>query len=139
MHTQARKLAAYIETLRLCQGRYADQPFRLLPWQRRFLAGAFGQPDDAAVSLARGGGKTTFAAAIATAALNGPLVEPMAESVIVAASFEQALIPFRHVLAFMRPAIEREPRRWRVQDSVNRASITDRETGAMLRVIGAKP
>ena len=145
MHTRnddrdlVRELADYIGGLVLCQGRYAGRPFRLLPWQRRFLAGAFGQPDDAAVSLARGGGKTTFTAAIATAALNGPLVEPMAESVIAAASFEQALIPFRHALAFLAPAIEREPRRWRVQDSVNRASITDRQTGAMLRVIGAKP
>ena len=69
----------------------------------------------------------------------GRLSQPMAESVIAAASFEQALIPFRHALAFLAPAIEREPRRWRVQDSVNRASITDRQTGAMLRVIGAKP
>ncbi len=140
MQTQlARELAAYIEGLTLCQGRQAGQPFRLLRWERRFLSGAFGQPDDAALSIARANGKTTLTAAIACAALDGPLVEPNAESVIVAASFEQGLIAFRHALTFLRPAFEREPKRWRVQDSVNRASITDRETGAMLRVVGAKP
>ena len=140
MQTQlARELAAYIEGLTLCQGRQAGQPFRLLRWERRFLSGAFGQDDDAGLSIARANGKTTLTAAIACAALDGPLVERNAESVIVAASFEQALLAFRHALAFLRPAFEREPKRWRIQDSVNRASITDRETGASLRVVGAKP
>ena len=45
------------------------------------MRGAFGQPKDAAISLGRGGGKTTLIAAIACAAVDvgGPLVEPMAE------------------------------------------------------------
>ncbi len=40
---------------------------------------------------------------------------------------------------FLQPTIDRDPRRWRVQDSVNRASVEDRETGAKLKVLGANP
>ncbi|MDE0462907.1 MAG: hypothetical protein OXH93_10880 [Caldilineaceae bacterium] len=121
------------------QGRDAGKKLQLYPWQRRFLSGAFGQPDDAALSLARGGGKTTFTAGIACAALDGPLVEPMAETLVVASSFDQGLVCFRHILHFLQPVIEADPKRWRIQDSANRATITDKQTGAMVRVLGSDP
>ena len=123
------------------QGRHAGQPFVVLPWQRRFLRGAFSQSGDAGLTLGRGGGKTTLIAAIGAACVDvgGPLVAPNAESVIVASSFDQALIAFRHALWFLRPTFEAHKRRFRVQDSANRATITDRETGAMLRVLGSDP
>ena len=61
----------------------------------------------------------------------------------MASSFEQGLIAFRHVLQFLDPSIRKYgvgPRgRFRIQDSANRASVTDRETGAMLRVLGSDP
>ncbi len=132
-------LADYIERLTIPQGRRAGQPFALLPWQRRFLRGAFGQPDDADLSMARGNGKTAFAAALAAAAVDvgGPLVQPMGESVIVASSFEQALIPWRLLLAFLAPSLAKHGKRFRVQDSANRAAVTDRVTGATVRVLGS--
>ena len=129
----------YIETLVIGQGRYAGQKMQLFPWQRRFLRGALRQDDDAALSLARGGGKTTFIAAIAAAALAGPLAEPMAEVLVVASSFDQGLISFRHVQHFLEPLFYKQKSRWRVQDSANRATITDRETGAALIVLGSDP
>ena len=54
--TLASELAAYIEGLTISQGRHAGQKFVLLPWERRYLRGAF-KPGvmDAALSLARGG------------------------------------------------------------------------------------
>ena len=57
----AADLAAYIEGLTLSQGREAGQPFKLLPWQRRFLKGAF-KPDvaDAALSVGEGLGQNHF-------------------------------------------------------------------------------
>ena len=135
-------LEKYIAGLTISQGRHAGQRFKLLPWQRRFLRGAFAQPDDAALSLARGGGKSTFVAAIACAAVDvhGPLVEPHAETLIVASSFEQGLIVFRHILAFLQPSFAKygdggKAGRFRIQDSVNRAAITDRKSGAMIRVL----
>ena len=132
-------LIGYIEGLTIGQGRYAGQLLKLFPWQLRFLRGAFRQSDDALLTLARGGGKTTFAAAIAASALAGPLSQPMAEVLIVASSFDQGLVSFRHVLHFLGPEIAADSKRWRVQDSANRATITDKRTGAMLRVLGSDP
>ena len=139
------RIAEYITGLIIGQGRYAGQPFHLLGWQRKFLRGAFGQPDDAAMSQGRGGGKTTFSAAIACATVDvdAPLVEPMAETLLIASSFDQGLIAFRHMMHFMQPSFEKYgtgPRgRFRLQDSANRATITDRKTGAMVRVLGSDP
>ena len=137
----SRQVGAYIEGLEVGQGRHAGKPLRLLGWQRRFLAGAFGNEGDAALSMARGNGKTTFTAAIACSAVDvgGPLVEPMGECLLVASSFDQGLIAFRHILHFLAPSLERYGRRFRVQDSANRATIQDRKTGALLRVLGSDP
>ena len=140
-----RALQRYIESLVISQGRYAGEPFKLLGWQRRLLRGAFGQPRDSAFSMGRGGGKTTLVAALGAASVDvhGPLVEPRAECLVVASSFDQGLICFRHVMAFLEPTFDKYgtgPRgRFRIQDSANRATITDRETGAMLRVVGSDP
>ena len=117
----------------------------MLGWQRRFLR-CFDRPGDAAVSLGRGGGKSTFIAGIGAAAVDvdGPLVEPGAQTVIVASSFDQAKeAVFDQVLWFMEPTFARYGRgpkgRFRVQDSGNRGVIQDRETRASLRVIGCDP
>ena len=138
-------LEQYIQSLTISQGRYAGEKFTLLPWQRKLLRGAFGQPRDSAFTMGRGGGKTTLVAALGAASVDvdGPLVEPRAECLIIASSFDQGLICFRHVQAFMEPTFEKYgtgPRgRFRIQDSANRATITDRLTGAMLRVVGSDP
>ena len=138
-----RAVAAYLGGLRVWQGPRSGESLTLFPWQRRFLGRAFRQPGDAALTVARGAGKTTFVAGIASAAVAGPLVEPGAEVLVVASSFEQGLTCFRHVLGFLRPRFEAEgigPRgRWRIQDSANRASVSDRQTGALLRVLGSDP
>ena len=98
----SKRVANYIQNLVIGQGRFAGELFALQTWQRRFLKGAFSQPDDAALSMGRGGGKTTFTAAIACATVDvdAPLVEPMAECLVVASSFDQGLICFRHMLNF---------------------------------------
>ena len=141
----ARSVAEYIAGLTIGQGRYFGQPFPLLYWQRRFLR-CFDRPGDAAVSLGRGGGKSTLIAAIAAAAVDvdGPLVEAGASTVVVASSFDQGKEAiFDMMMWFLRPSLERYGRgprdRFRVQDSANRAVIQDRETRASVRVIGAEP
>ena len=136
-------LVAYLETLTVTQGRAAGQPFPVLPWERRFLRGAFG-PNvvEAALSVARGNGKTTLTAGIATAALDGPLAMPRAETVIVASSFDQARIAYQHILAFLqeRHGKELEDKKlWRVWDSGNTATITNRQNGAVVKAIGSDP
>ena len=141
----ARAVAEYISGLTIGQGRYYGRPFPLLSWQRRFLR-CFDVPGDAAMSLGRGGGKSTLIAGIAAAAVDvgGPLVEPGAETVVVASSFDQGKRAiFDMALWFLRPSLERHGQgpkgRFRVQDSANRAMILDRETRASVQVIGCDP
>ena len=128
----------YIEGLTIGQGRLAGQRFKVLPWQGRFLRGALAPGvAEAALSLARGGGKSTLVAAIGCAALDGPLMEPAAEILIVASSHEQGGIIFRHVQRFIGARIEAGA--FRQQDSVNFSRLVCRSTGAMLTVKGSDP
>ena len=71
--------------------------------------------------------------------IGAPLVEPMAECVIVASSFAQGQIIFRHLKHFLQPTLDANKSRFRVSDSLNNASIIDREIGASVRVLGNKP
>ena len=82
-------LIDYLETLTVTQGQGIGDPFMLLPWERKFVRGAFSTDGDAGLSVGRGNGKTTLIAGIGSAAVDddGPLVEPRAETVIVASSF----------------------------------------------------
>ena len=143
--TTARAVADYIARLTIGQGRYYGQPFPLIGWQCRFLR-ALDRPGDAAVSLGRGGGKSTLIAGIAAAAVDvgGPLVEPGAQTVVVASSFDQGKEAiFDTALWFLGPSLAKYGRgskgRFRVQDSANRAVVLDRETRASVRVIGCDP
>ena len=80
------EIEQYLKGLKIGQGRHAGSSFCVLPWQSDFLRGGFGQADDAALSMARGCGKTTFLAGIMASAIDvdGPLVQPMADCVMVA-------------------------------------------------------
>ena len=135
-------LTDYIQTLTIGQGRYAGAPFKLLAWQRRFIRGAFA-PDvqTAALSIARANGKSVLVAAIGAGAIDigAPLVEPMAETVIVASSFAQGQVIFRHLRHFLAPTLAAHKGRFRVSDSLNAASIHDTSTGALVRVVGNNP
>lgn len=138
--TLADRVLGGVGKLAISQGAGAGQPFRVLPWQRRFVKG-FLRPGvrEAALSVGRGNGKTCLTAAIAVAALVGPLRRPRSETVIVASSFGQARLAFDHVKAFMAPALARERTRFRVQDGTHVASIEDRETGCRVRALGSDP
>ena len=131
-------LAGYLETLKIGQGRLAGERFKVLPWQRRFLRGAFKDGvGEAALSLGRGGGKSTLTAALACAALEGPIAQPESEVLVVASSHEQGQVVFRHVLRFLADKIERKE--FRVSDTVNQSRITNKANGAMLAVKGSDP
>ena len=132
-----RDLVRYVASLTISQGQGSGEAFVVLPWEGRFLRGAFGVAGDAALSVARGNGKSTLTAAVADAVLRGPLGQPRAEAVVCASSFDQARVIFDHVLSFGPYREDRS--RWRVQDSANRAAIECRETGARLRCIGSDP
>ena len=132
-------LIAYLGSLTVTQGRLAGYPFHVLPWQRRFVRGAFAPGiQSAALSVARGNGKTALLSGIAAATLDGPLMVPRGETVIVASSFEQARIAFEHVLAFLGDKLA-DKGRWKVWDTAQQARVEDRRTGARVRCIGSDP
>ena len=133
-------LEDFIETLVIGQGPLQGQPFKLLDWERQFLRGAFADGIDAgALSIGRGNGKSSLVAAIAAAAIVGPLAQPRAEVVAVASSFSQAKIIYQHTLDYVGPWLKAHPERYRVLDSQSAAVIADRVTGSALKCIGSDP
>lgn len=104
-------------------------------FQRRFLRGALAPDvDTACLSIPRGNGKSWLAGHLVSRILDpdDALFVEGTESVLLAASLEQARIVHRFARA------ELEPRGgYRFQDSATRASITHR-SGTRLRVISSK-
>ena len=132
-------LEQYFGDLVITQGPLAGERLRLFPWERRFLTRAFARGvQTAALSVARANGKTSFLAGVACATLDGPLMVPRGETVLVASSFEQARIAFEHVLAFMGSKLE-DRRTWRVWDTAQQARIENLRTGARVGCIGSDP
>ena len=134
----ARQVIAWLETLTISEGPRAGERLRLQPFQRQFVRGLMGH-QEAALSIARGNGKTTLAAALAACALAGPLANVRAQTIIVASSFTQAKIAFQHVVWFLRPVFDADRRRWRLIDNSHEARIEDRLSGASVRALGSDP
>ena len=133
-------LIQWIGRLRVSQGRRAGESFEVLPWQSEFLQRALAPGHfDAALSMSRGNGKSTFIAAVICAALAGPLRQPRGEVLLVASSFAQARIVFEHATAFLAPWFEARPLDWRIEDSTQRAAVTHKPSGARVRCIGSDP
>ncbi len=135
-------ITTFLEGLILAGGDHDGERFTVLPWERRFVKGAFGQPGHSALSVARGNGKSALVAGIATALVDpdGPLHGRRREAVCVASSFDQSRIVFEDVLAFLRERHDLSNRRlWRVQDSAQRATVEYRPTGARVRCVGSDP
>ena len=132
----------YLAGLILAGGDHDAQPFTVLPWERRFIRGAFRGPGDSALSVGRGNGKSALVAGIAAAMVDpaGPLHGRRREVVCVAASFDQSRIIFEDVLAYLGGRYELGDRSvWRKQDSANRATLEFRATGCRIRCIGSDP
>ncbi|GEM_PF-4266620 len=89
-------LIASLEAASVGDGDLRGQPFRCLPYQRRFLRGAF-KPGimRAGLSLARGGGKTGLASALCLDAIRpwGVLHSEGFETIPIASSFQQHFQP----------------------------------------------
>ena len=107
----------------------------LRPFQTRFLHHAL-QPaiTTAALSLPRGNGKSSLAGYLVNRILNpdDDLFIPGTESVLCAASIEQARIVFRFSRTDLEPTGQ-----YRFLDSHTRIGITHKATNTRLRVIGS--
>ena len=133
-----RALVSYLEALPVSQGALRGERLSVLPWQRRFLRGAFAPGvSEAALSCGRGSGKSTLTAALACAALDGPLSEPEAEIVVVAASLAQAAIVLRHVRRFR--AGEVRAKRLKLYRGERRQGVQNPANGVRLELRGSNP
>ena len=136
-------LIDWLGKLTLSGGDLDGQPFTVWSWERRFIAGTFGQPGNAALSCGRGQGKSAFVASLAAAVVcpGAPLHGVRREVVCVASSFQQARVIFEDVLSYARglghDLGDREL--WRRQDSQNMATLEYVKTGARVRCIGSDP
>lgn len=134
-----RDLTAYLAGLTVTQGRRAGEALDVLPWEADFVAGAFAEGvQSAALTVARGNGKSTLVGGLAAAAIDGPLAVPRGEVVVVASSLQQSRIVYEHALAFLGDRIA-DRKRFRVLDSAQLAMVEDRSTGARVRCIGSDP
>ena len=133
-----KELIASLESCPIGDGDLVGQPFKVLPYQRRFLTGAF-KPGvlRAGLSLARGGGKSGLASALCLDAIRpaGVLHQTGFEAVLVASSYQQARIIFEAVKRSLELLGEDED--FRIRDQQNLADIQHRQTKARLRVAGA--
>lgn len=137
MKNTSRAIINYCERdLILSQGALAGQPFRLLPWQKRFINGAFSKDvTEACLTMGRGGGKTTLIAAIGLAHLEADGVrEPAAEITITASTLAQGQILFDHVLRFLGTRTKDYKKKHTEQRMELRATDS-----TILRVVPASP
>ena len=141
--TIGRELINWLGTLTLSGGDLDGRKFEVWPWERRFIMGTFSQPGNAALSIARGNGKSGFVAALATAVVcpGAPLHGTKREVVCCASSFGQARIIYEDVLSYAEGLGHDLADRslWRLQDSQNMATLEYRPTGARVRCIGSDP
>ncbi len=136
-------LTTYLESLLIPSGRWANTPFKVLPWQKRFVSATF-KPNvkTSSLSVARGNGKSALVAGIAAAAVDpdGPLQYGRADVVCAASSFDQSRVIFEDVLSYVSSKHDiRDKECWRVQDSANRATLEYLLTGTRVRCIGSDP
>ena len=101
MGNRAKRLIDSLEACPVGDGDLRGELFRVLPYQRRFLRGAFAAGvQRAGLSLARGGGKTGLASALCLDAIRpaGILHREGFECILIASSFAQARLGFEAVL-----------------------------------------
>ena len=109
---------------------------KLRPFQQRFIRGALAPGiDTAALSLARGNGKSWLAAHILTRCLTpgDELHVAGAEYLLCAASLEQARLSYLFSRSDLEPTGE-----YRFLDSVTRIGITHKATNTRLRVMSSR-
>lgn len=119
------------------EGDLVGQGFTVWPFQRRFVR-RFMKNTEAALTMARGNGKTTLCAAIAACALDGPLAIQRGQVATIAATFDQGGILFRHMLWMLAERLN-DPFEWRVIENNREMRIERRSTGAHVRVYGSNP
>ena len=91
--------------------------------------------------MGRGNGKTALISALSLAAFCGPIAQPGASVIILAASFAQARIGFAHLVGFLKASdlYRANPKRFGVSENSRICEILDRYTRSTVRAVGSDP
>lgn len=103
------KVLAFLRTLPIVSGLKAGETMELIDFQEQFVRGVYGNLDDlgrrrvrlAALSVARGNGKSAVLAGLSLAHLLGPMMEPYGECYAAALDREQAGVLYRMTRAYI--------------------------------------
>lgn len=136
----AEQVLAFLRTLPIVSGLKAGETLELLDFQEQFVRGVYGDVDDlgrrrvrlAALSVARGNGKSAILAGLSLAHLLGPMQEPYGECYAAALDREQASVLYRMTRAY----IEASP--WmaaRVNIKDWHKEIVDEESSSIWRAL----
>jgi len=106
---EADKVIAFLESLPIVSGLKAGEALELIEFQRQFVRGVYGPRDDddnrlvrlAALSVARGNGKSALLSGLSLAHLLGPCVEPYGECYAAALDREQAGVLYNQSRAYI--------------------------------------
>ena len=135
---QINQTLAWIGRLKVTQGQGAGSPIRILDWQRDFLERLLrAETTEIGISMARGGGKTTWLAMIAAAYFIGPLRRPRGHVFIVASTIQQAMIALEHLIETL--GLRERAHRFRSSFSSHLTGVKDAMTGNMVRVLSSRP
>lgn len=137
---QDEQVIAFLESLPIVSGLKAGETMELLDFQEQFVRAIYGDVDDldrrrvrlAALSVARGNGKSALIAGLSLAHLLGPMQEPYGECYAAALDREQAGVLYRMVRAY----IEASP--WmaaRVNIRDWHKDVTDEENQSIWRAL----
>ena len=135
---QIEKTLEWISRLTITQGQGSGSPIQILDWQRDFLERLLSaKTTEIGISMARGGGKTTWLAFIAAAYFIGPLRQPRGHVFIVASTIQQAMIALEHLIETL--GLRDRTNRFRSSFSSHLTGVKDTQSGNMVRVLSSRP
>lgn len=135
---QIERTLEWVSRLNISQGQGAGQPIRILDWQRDFLERLLrAKTTEIGISMARGGGKTTWLAFVAAAYFIGPLRQDRGHVYLIASSIQQAFICMDHLVEALN--LRDSSRRFQVSFSTNLSGIKDKKTGTMVKLLSSRP
>ena len=128
----------YIEGLPCPRGSGAGKPFRVLPWQSRFLKSVCDErPRISLLSIPRGNGKSTFIGAIAAAIVGGPLALDNVENIVISSTMDAAGYVFDAAKIMLGIAPNGKHPFFRARAVSNYQEIENLENGTVLKIAAA--
>lgn len=134
----AERVLAFLGTLPIVSGLKAGELMEVLAFQEQFVRGVYAETEGerrvrlAALSVARGNGKSGLLAGLSLAHLMGPMAEPYGECYAAALDREQAGVLYRMTCAYIY-AVPWMAARVNIRDQFK--EITDHDTGSIWRAL----